>query len=173
MLLHMSGTPWIDQEDVLADVTGKEVQPPMIPHDPGQGAPHPPLPVGPSALSLGPGPTDHQGPPPQHQATFEQPQVGGQAAGPSRKRPKSLSPAPAAAQVLHVLTACKLCERCAATSSKVQSQSADSLGSSVGYPRLCIFQRMHSVIMLLAQLWSCGMQNSKALLLDCKQWMDG
>lgn len=87
-----------EQEYVLAEVTGKEVQPsPGAAPDPGQGLPDPPLPADP--FSLGPHPTALHGPPQQHQATFQQPPVGGHAAGPSRKRPKSISPAPAAAQV--------------------------------------------------------------------------
>lgn len=89
----------LEQQYVLAEVTGKEVQPPVILNDPGRGALDPPPPANPSAEMLGPRPTDLQGPLQQDQATFKHPLGGSQAAGPSRKRPKSLSPAPAAAQV--------------------------------------------------------------------------
>lgn len=89
----------VEQQYVLAEVTGREVQVPMILNNTGQGAHDPPPPANPSAQTLGPPPTDLQGLPQQDQATFQQPLVGSQAAGPSRKRPKSLSPAPAAAQV--------------------------------------------------------------------------
>ncbi|KAL3144474.1 hypothetical protein ABBQ32_004214 [Trebouxia sp. C0010 RCD-2024] len=91
----LSAEPSMRDQD---EVTGKEVQPPVILNDPGRGALDPPPPANPSAEMLGPRPTDLQGPLQQDQATFKHPLGGSQAAGPSRKRPKSLSPAPAAAQ---------------------------------------------------------------------------
>ena len=90
------------QRYLLAEVTGKEVQPPTRAQDPGQGIPdqlfhadaHAVPPTGPLPPGM------HQGLPQQPQAMSQQTPTGpSHTAVPSRKRPKSLSPAPVAAQV--------------------------------------------------------------------------
>lgn len=87
---------------VLVEVTGKEMQLPMRPHDHGQGMPTQPLPAGPHAVPFAPAlSAGYQGLPQQPQSASQQPPVGSQMAVPSRKRPKSLSPAPAATQVFY------------------------------------------------------------------------
>lgn len=85
---------------VLAEVTGKEMQLPMRPHDQEQGIPTQPHPAGAHAVPLPPSlSAGYQGLPQQPQSASQQPPVGSQTAVPSRKRPKSLSPALAATQV--------------------------------------------------------------------------
>ena len=90
----------ISQLFVPAEVTGKEMQLPMRPYDPGQGVPNQPHPAAahatPSAPALF---ADTQGLPQQPLPASQQPPAGSQIIVPSRKRPKSLSPSPAVAQV--------------------------------------------------------------------------
>lgn len=91
-------------------MTGREIQSPLKTGDAlGEGNFAPALALDSYATaqsSLPPGRSDPQGFPQQSQGTLQQPQPGVHAAAPSRKRPKSMSPAPAAAQVLFLECKC-------------------------------------------------------------------
>ena len=80
---------------VLAEVTGKEMQLPARPYDPGQGMPNQALPAAAHAVPSAPSLTASiQGLAQQPLPASQQPPVGSQMVVPSRKRPKTLSPSP-------------------------------------------------------------------------------